>query len=714
MRINRAGDDAAGLAISEKMRSQIRGLGQASRNAQDGISLIQTAEGALGEAQEMLQRARELAIQSLNDTYTDSDREKLDLEVQQLIEEVDGIADKTEFNGLQLLGGPSLNREEDIEAEPFDPATFNPAVDTLTSEEDATTLLEYANNNIDSLLSSDTYNLATANTDLADIKNVLDTLNNAYEDGEQTFEDALGNTNYNDMNLTERLALYDSLVAGSSAGDPWAASGDYNVALTATNAATAGTSLASTSLVNQSTNDAVGGQSVINQLNDQLKLQGAAQDYLSGVEAVETAPISTEEMTESINAVLTEVTKTLAATPTADAAVQILFTKDAITDYLAYLDDPSTSIGDYSAAPQSMDEILKGYYVGAFDEDPNQFLDAVTPGIYYDTVNSAPVATNATNMSTIIDAVGTTLNGDANGTTKTAFDALVSIADTALSTHNEVVSPTVEEAKAAISTVVSNLSDQLDIAMGTTALPGTADYQQLHLIQDAIKSYDNAVATDATTYENISTIEDLITAFKESDDYDASNYADIQHQTAEAIIDGAAVHFDAASTPLTLENYTDKLELAMANYNNALAAPNENEVEIDDTSRRFDFHVGANAGQKVSVVIEDMNAVALGIDKINILHKEDASGALQAIDDAIEKISSQRATLGAVQNRLEHTIKNVDNTAENLQSAESQIRDTNMADEMVKLTKFNILAQASQSMLAQANQSPQQILQLLG
>ncbi|OON92633.1 MAG: hypothetical protein ATN33_06945 [Epulopiscium sp. Nele67-Bin001] len=105
MRINRAGDDAAGLAISEKMRNQIKGLGQASRNAQDGISLIQTAEGALGESHEMLQRMRELSIQALNDTYTASDREKIDLEMQELLDEIDGIAVKTEFNEQKLLAG---------------------------------------------------------------------------------------------------------------------------------------------------------------------------------------------------------------------------------------------------------------------------------------------------------------------------------------------------------------------------------------------------------------------------------------------------------------------------------------------------------------------------------------------------------------------------------------------------------------------------------
>ncbi|MBO0992235.1 flagellin Hag [Bacillus sp. SD088] len=105
MRINRAGDDAAGLAISEKMRAQVKGLDMASKNAQDGISLIQTAEGALNETHSILQRMRELAVQSANDTNTNSDRAELQKELSQLNEEIDRISNQTEFNTQKLLDG---------------------------------------------------------------------------------------------------------------------------------------------------------------------------------------------------------------------------------------------------------------------------------------------------------------------------------------------------------------------------------------------------------------------------------------------------------------------------------------------------------------------------------------------------------------------------------------------------------------------------------
>ena len=127
------------------------------------------------------------------------------------------------------------------------------------------------------------------------------------------------------------------------------------------------------------------------------------------------------------------------------------------------------------------------------------------------------------------------------------------------------------------------------------------------------------------------------------------------------------------------------------------------------------LQIGANEGQTLSFNIGDMSAAALGVsgNSIRVDDQDKASSSITAIDAAIEKVSKQRATLGAVQNRLEHTIANLDTSAENLQTAESRIRDVDMAAEMVEYSKNNILSQASQSMLAQANQATQGVLSLL-
>ncbi|SPT78307.1 flagellin protein [Niallia circulans] len=150
----------------------------------------------------------------------------------------------------------------------------------------------------------------------------------------------------------------------------------------------------------------------------------------------------------------------------------------------------------------------------------------------------------------------------------------------------------------------------------------------------------------------------------------------------------------------------------------------------DPVAASFTFQIGANQGQTITISIGDMSANALGTDgdtglkiaDIDVTQFADPDAAdandfdtqLAAVEDAIKQVSKQRSSLGAAQNRLEHTISNLDNSSENLQAAESRIRDVDMAKEIMEYTKSNILSQASQSMLAQANQAPQQVLQLLG
>ena len=129
----------------------------------------------------------------------------------------------------------------------------------------------------------------------------------------------------------------------------------------------------------------------------------------------------------------------------------------------------------------------------------------------------------------------------------------------------------------------------------------------------------------------------------------------------------------------------------------------------------FNLHVGADseADNKIGVSIETMSSLGIGVKDLKVSTEDDATVAIDTIAAAIQKVSSQRSALGAVQNRLEHTIDNLDNVVENTTAAESRIRDTDMAEEMVNYSKNNILAQAGQSMLAQANQSTQGVLSLL-
>lgn len=133
----------------------------------------------------------------------------------------------------------------------------------------------------------------------------------------------------------------------------------------------------------------------------------------------------------------------------------------------------------------------------------------------------------------------------------------------------------------------------------------------------------------------------------------------------------------------------------------------------DKATNALNFQIGANYNQKVSLTIGSMKTTDLGVNSISVNSFANASQAISTINGAINKVSQERSKLGAIQNRLEHTIKNLDTAAENLQASESRIRDVDMAKEMMNYTKLNILSQAAQSMLAQANQNPQNVLQLL-
>jgi flagellin len=140
-----------------------------------------------------------------------------------------------------------------------------------------------------------------------------------------------------------------------------------------------------------------------------------------------------------------------------------------------------------------------------------------------------------------------------------------------------------------------------------------------------------------------------------------------------------------------------------------------NELDLLKGSNSYAIQVGADKDQTITITMKDMKASSLSVgSSLSVETSSKAQTAIASVKTGIEKLSSMRADLGAVQNRLEHTVKNLDNVVENTQAAESQIRDTDMAKEMVKYSNNNILAQAGQSMLAQANQSNQGVLSLLG
>ncbi len=507
-RINRAADDAAGLAISEKMRSQIRGLNQASSNAQDGISLIQTAEGALQESHSILQRMRELTIQAANGTETDEDRGNIQDEISQLQSELDRISTDTEFNTMKLLDG-SLDGSATVTAAGPKFGVYD------------TTLKGFLT------------------SDVKGVKIAVD--NKAEAGGESAVWDSIGTTLKLNLaeNTTYSQAEIDDLIKNAKQEDSTATKAPSEVKLVFNNGVyTAGAS--STSYAGHSTGTEAGKKS---QAKDVAITTTTATDF-----------VGVTSMTITANKY------------GADNDVTITIKFDA----------------------------AKG-------EEKAELKTAAT----YQTTGE-------------LNAKGQYELSLSTGTEYTESDIEKILAKAGLSMDVDFKGPNPDEANTLFVT-------------------------------------DNTIVKTAT------------------------------------LTGGAGLGDDDAY-------------LGQKNY------------DVKSGGEGVTLQVGANSNQTISFGIGNMGSVALGVDgtKVKADTQDGAAGSIEAIDNAIGTVSKQRSLLGAIQNRLEHTISNLDNTAENLQSAESAIRDVDMAEEMVAFSKSNIIQQAAQSMLAQANQSNQGVLTLLG
>jgi flagellin len=523
-RINRAADDAAGLSISEKMRSQIRGLSQASTNAQDGISLIQTAEGALNESHSILQRMRELSVQAANGTETDDDREAVNNEIKQLQDELTRISDTTEFNTMKLLDGSLDEGSSSIDYKSSQAGAFTTVDGTAGSyEADAITGIK----GLDGKDGDDkvTYKLS-------------------YTDGD-------GNAKEITIDFT---FVRDETDAAKQTPD----GKGYLVAADGTRYTTAAGAKAATGITDA----------------------------------------------ELSSAILSELKKTdLADT------FKISSTANKLT------------------------------------------FEAKTTG------TKEPVITHA--------AVGSTKDG------VTQADAVTAITATDATDDTLVLNAASQAAYTGAST--ENIEDNIFEVGGKKFLFAT---------KAGIEKMDKKAYSDVTIVE-----------------------------TAGA----APVAAEAAKMANLITQKTGLKTLVADTAANAAAGTFIAIKASASEGKGMTLQIGANEGQTMDFTIKNMSAKALGVDgnNIDLSTQDSAKKATTTIDSAVKLISAQRSQLGAVQNRLEHTINNLDTAAENTQTAESRIRDTDMAKEMVEYSKNNILLQAGQSMLAQANQSNQGVLSLL-
>ena len=596
-RINRAADDAAGLSISEKMRKQIRGLDKASSNAEDGVSAVQTAEGALTEVHSMLQRMNELATQAANGTNSkDTDRKAIQDEIDQLTTEIDRVSETTKFNETYLLKGNVDGASSKVKLNAHDAGLAG----KLTDNGNGTATFK-----ADTLAVGDKVKIAGK---------------------EYTIGTSAKSSDYAKKGdaAVKPIAAGDSVTSGNTTTS-------IVKKITTTDATDTGTGK-----IGAAATDAAGkwvaGDTIVD-------ANGDTWTYSTTLKLADNATTGgTDKGFYKTNSDGTNTTKAIANTTDLLKAGAKITT--ASTD---------TTLKKLNGL-EVVDDLGKNEVSIADDTAIKALQDGIKAG---DTVS-----------------VG--------GTTKTVT------AETP-KTFDEIKKET------ALGTVGTNVA----IGSKTYTIGTSTDETAKTITKDdflaAIKDGDK-VKVGTNTY----------TAIIKSSDDDSITLEDAYSKMAKELETASSIGADTAATVKNNGNGTFDITKGTVEVKDALA---------------FSLHVGADADMtnKINVNIDSMSAAGLGIKGINISDDNGASAtyAIDAITDAISKVSAQRSSLGAVQNRLEHTINNLDNVSENTSSAESRIRDTDMAEEMVNYSKNNILAQAGQSMLAQANQSNQGVLSLL-
>ena len=639
-KVNRAADDAAGLAISEKMRKQIRGLTQASTNAEDGISAVQTAEGALTEVHDMLQRMNELAVKASNGTNSESDRASIQDEISQLTTEIDRVAETTKFNEIYLLKGNAAGTFSDKLVNAHDAGLKGKLVDNGKT---ATFTLDSELNEGDKISIAGTE--YTIGTDAA---------------GKS------GTDGYKKIASDTTVVKAGDSITDASTGVTYTIvdkAGVSDVSSTATGALKLTTAKSAFTITHEDGStitydvDNSGGAGKISDKD--------AEDLIKQ----ELAAGSTVTMTKDANgaACNIEIVNSLVNTG-ANQEISSYHTDLILADGTnqSIVDNLAKASGINSAADAS--DLREGDYV-TIDGKTTTYLP------------NTPAA--ASDLSAIIekldDGAKVSIARDNGGGVKTPQTYTVG---KKTDVANDVYT---------VADLANLIQNGDDVAIATSA----TDYDALN--EAAAKGI--TIANDGTTLTNLyTTVGDV-----KSEDKDVISKADALQKIADELQQASSIGTDKAAE--------------VKNNNDGTFNIIKGSVEVKD-KLNFALHVGADADMtnKITVGLDAMSTAGLGIKDINV---KDATGAaatyaIDSIEDAIKKVSAQRSALGAVQNRLEHTINNLGNVVENTTAAESQIRDTDIATEMVKFSNSNILAQAGQSMLAQGNQANQGALSLLG
>ena len=850
LRINSAADDAAGLAISEKMRSQINGLNMAVRNAQDGISMLQTAEGALSEVHSILQRMRELSVQAANDTLTQQDRQYIQLEIDQLKSEIDRTSTATQFNKKRLLDGSSagLWSSNDLATKAYIRGSLR-QIDRFGQKaafEGNYKIQINANPGQAEAMKTDVFKIKHKNVvmgvSLNDQAGVSGLRVDNLPAGSYTVKTAAAAANSGvevtgKYGFPEKYHKLESVAMAAAAGNAGkqfkisvAGSAEQEITLEGTDTGTTvaqkiralnieglvvqdsgankftlistkgeikitnGTTAGGSTLVfgaatKDSTEVPVDFSDLLNTPIDDNKLENNASILYEVVSVNAQSKSVTLKATANIlrpdGTVTTKVNDNIVLTEggavdlseklglgAKDSGAFKLELKAGMTGLFSVgskfvhnvtkkatgadaqtveISGTQTQSWPFKWGDNVTDKTLKfGLDASKVTEKElhfrNFYLNSKNGTVYEGDIVLKTNATKMTADKTLAtfeaayigqvakkdvhlrdldkfwDSQGRflltdpqTINiaqGDGKNTSITLYatDTLAELR----SKLNGAIANGLGQARFAVShanSFVTFVEEGTKQEYGLETVPGTfiirsmvagaAGRLSFSGDEDLIKALSLNVVQEAKENSFTASI------------YDAHNGATVVNnvtvsgnQLIGVLHPNVDVEFDPmANIKVEWNENLRNFELKKIN------TPYETILHLVDNSTVF--QVGANEGEDVAIDIGNMSADALGVTRVIVTDRTSAARAISILDNAIAKVSTQRAKIGAFQNSLEHTVTNLTTTGTNLTAAESRIRDADMSQEMLNFTKLQILSQSGTAMLAQANQLPQTVLSLI-
>jgi flagellin len=671
-RINSAKDDAAGMAISLRMTSDIRGFAVAIRNTNDGISMAQTAEGSMGQVADMLQRMRELAVQSSNSSASADNRAASQLEVSQLKQEIDSISQRTNFNGTKLLDGS---------ASKLTLQTGVNAGDTMTMKLASTSTKDIGVGIRSSLTAT---GLSGTATTLGKDLDAGDLVINGVTVGATDADDDLLSSGDKSSSAIAKVAAINLVSAQTGVT---ATVGETTVggtvmaatALTGTITINGTISASMTTTADEGASRAI----VVEAIN--------AMSAQTGVRAVDTGD-------ENKGVVLI-----------ADDGRNITLSLQTLTAAASGVGAAKVYTGTYQLTSTSGDDIV---------------ISGTTNGVLSNSgLSAGTFAANISAVSTIARAVGATTVAPSNVTTGvlttgtmlingTGIAAALADDDTASSTL--ATSSTKAASAIAIAAAINKSSDTTGVTAKADAnvIVGTS-FTAIAAASKALFVNGVSIAITTTTTSTLGEIAETINAFSGQTGVVASDNGEGLTLTAA---DGRNISLSSTGTAATDYGILSTAILATGGTA-ANAATTYAGVSLSSNSS---FTLAAGADGNVNFELLGLRTGTVGgtdngakVSDIDVSTIDGAQSAITSLDAALKSVSLGQAELGAYQNRMEAVVSNLTVSSLNMSASRSRIQDTDYATESTNLAKAQIISQAATAMLAQANQSAQGVLALL-